>query len=100
MAESFERIHRSNLVGMGILPLRFDEGGSADSIGLTGEETFAVRGLVDGLRPRMNVTIEATSEENTVTAFPATVMVENQAEIDCLHAGGVLPMVLAELRSS
>jgi aconitate hydratase len=97
LAQSFERIHRSNLVGMGILPIRFDEGDSADSLGLTGRETFAVRGLASGLSPRMNVTIEARSDDGGTKTFGGTVLVEGRSEIACLRAGGVLPMVLADL---
>ena len=97
LAESFERIHRSNLVGMGILPIRFDEGDSAESLGLTGEEKFAVRGLASGLTSRMDVTIEAIAEDGAARSFHATVLIEGQAEIDCLRAGGILPMVIEDL---
>src|SRR2546428_12600821 len=70
LAESFERIHRSNLVGMGILPLEFQPGESLRSLGLTGIEAFTIRGLRSGLEPGQRVEVEATGEDGTSRRFP------------------------------
>jgi len=96
IAESYERIHRSNLVGMGILPLRFAEGSTAASLGLTGRETYAVRGLAGGVRPGMEVEVTATDGDRDV-AFPATVRVEGEAEVEYLRHGGILRAVLDQM---
>jgi aconitate hydratase len=93
IAESFERIHRSNLVAMGVLPLEFPPGESAASLGLTGHETFAVRGLSQGVRPRMEATVVALREDGTEVTFPARVRVDGPAEAEAFRHGGVLPMV-------
>ena len=97
LAESFERIHRSNLVGMGILPLQFAAGESAETLGLTGRETLAVRGLRAGVVPGMEVTVEAVREDGTTFAFPATVRIDGPAEVAYYGRGGILRMVLLEL---
>ncbi len=97
IAESYERIHRSNLVGMGVLPLQFAAGESAASLGLTGRETFSVRGLQDGVSPGMPVAVEAVSEDGTRRAFTATVRIDGAAEVDYFASGGLLRMVLREL---
>jgi aconitate hydratase len=97
IAESYERIHRSNLVGMGILPLQYDEGASAASLGLTGRETFAVRGLSAGIVPGQGVTVEAVDEGGSVIAFPAILRVDGAAEVEYLRAGGVLNFVMDEV---
>jgi aconitase A len=99
LAESFERIHRSNLVGMGVLPLQFQDGDCIDSLGLTGRETFAVRGL-EGLtekdRPR-TVVVEARSEDGGEVRFPATVRLDTATEALYFRHGGVLPYVARSL---
>jgi aconitate hydratase len=97
IAESYERIHRSNLVGMGILPLQFLEGTSAASLGLTGRETFSVRGLAGGIEPGQAVTVEAANGDGTTATFPAILRVDGEAEVEYLRAGGVLNLVLDQM---
>jgi aconitate hydratase len=97
LAEGYERIHRSNLVGMGILPLQYEAGTTAGTLGLTGRETFAVRGLAGGISPGQEVTVEAVDGAGTVRAFPAILRVDGEAEVDYLRAGGVLNLVLADM---
>jgi aconitate hydratase len=96
IAESFERIHRSNLVGMGILPLQFEDGEGRASLGLTGGESFSIRGI-DSLRPRQLVEVEARGEDGSVKRFNCLARVDNQVELQYLHHGGVLPYVLRQL---
>jgi aconitate hydratase len=97
IAESYERIHRSNLVGMGILPLQFPEGMNAASLGLTGRETFTVRGLAGGITPRQDVTVDAVDDDGTVRSFDARLRVDGEAEVEYLRAGGVLNLVLDDM---
>jgi len=97
IAESFERIHRSNLVGMGVLPLQFQPGESAASLGLTGRETFDVRGLAGGLAPKMAVEVHARAEDGSNTVFTTTLRVDDPVEIAYLAHGGTLRMVLAQV---
>jgi aconitate hydratase len=97
LAESFERIHRSNLVGMGVLPLQFVPGESAATLGLTGREVFAVRGLEDGLTPGQDVSVEATAEDGTVIVFSARLRVDGPAEVEYMANGGILQMVLRHM---
>jgi aconitase A len=96
IAESFERIHRSNLVGMGILPLQYQPGESAASLGLTGEETFSIGGL-DRLAPRAVVQVEARRADGGVVGFECLARVDDPIDLDYLRHGGVLPMVLRQL---
>jgi aconitate hydratase A / 2-methylisocitrate dehydratase len=97
IAESYERIHRSNLVGMGVLPLQYAPAESAPSLGLTGRETFSVRGLEEGISPGMHVAVEAVADDGTVCAFTATVRIDGAAEVAYFASGGLLRMVLREL---
>jgi aconitate hydratase len=97
IAESFERIHRSNLVGMGILPLEYVEGQTAASLGLTGREVLHLRGLAGGISPGMAAEVEAVGEDGAVSAFPVRVRVDGAAEVEYLRAGGVLRYVLRQL---
>ena len=97
IAESYERIHRSNLVGMGVLPLQFAAGESAASLGLSGRETFSVRGLEGGVSPGMQVAVEAVSDDGARRAFSAIVRIDGAAEVDYFAGGGLLRMVLREL---
>jgi aconitate hydratase len=97
IAESFERIHRSNLVGMGVLPLQFKEGDSAASLGLTGRETYSVRGLEGGITPGQDATVEAVADEGTITSFVATVRIDGPAEVDYFRHGGILQMVVRQM---
>jgi aconitate hydratase len=100
VAESYERIHRSNLVGMGVLPLQFKEGENAASLGLTGRETFDVHGLRGGISPRMDVTIRVTREDGSRTEFGAIARIDGPAEVDYFLAGGILQMVLRQMLTS
>ncbi len=97
IAVSYERIHRSNLVGMGVLPLQFIEGQSAQSLGLTGEETFELLGLDDHLAPRSKIRVRASGASGKVTEFDATVRIDTPVEIDYYRNGGILPTVLRKL---
>ena len=97
LAESYERIHRSNLVGMGVLPIQFAPGDTAVSLGLTGRETYAVRGLGEGITPGQDVAVEAAADDGTVITFEARLRVDGAAEVEYLRAGGVLNLVLAQL---
>ncbi|MEA2391986.1 MAG: aconitate hydratase, partial [Solirubrobacteraceae bacterium] len=94
IAESFERIHRSNLVGMGVLPLQFADGESVESLGLTGEEEFSVAGLSEGEEIPREVTVKAGDRE-----FTATVRIDTPKEQRYYHHGGILQYVLRELLS-
>jgi aconitate hydratase len=100
LAESFERIHRSNLVGMGVLPLQFAEGASASSLGLTGRETYSVHGIADGIEPGQDATVTATADDSTQTAFAAKIRIDGAAEVEYFRHGGILPMVLREMLRS
>jgi aconitate hydratase len=96
IAESYERIHRSNLVGMGILPLQFRDGENAASLGLTGRETCAIRGLADGPRPRSEVQVEARGPDGVV-AFRARARLDGPVEVGYYRHGGIIPAVLRRL---
>ncbi|MCE3019030.1 MAG: aconitate hydratase AcnA [Pirellula sp.] len=97
IASSYERIHRSNLVGMGVLPLQFLDGQTAQSLGLTGEEVFDIPSLSDDLQPRSKVTVTATSASGTSKSFEALVRIDTPVEIDYYRNGGILPTVLRKL---
>ena len=101
IAESYERIHRSNLVGMGILPLQFGAGDAVEHLGLTGEETFAIEGLAAGLADEFKsgneVTVVATKPDGTEHRFNATVRIDTPQEIRYYQNGGILPYVLRQL---
>ena len=101
IAESYERIHRSNLVGMGILPLQFEHGESAESLGLTGEEIFDVCGLSKMLDSKFaggkNLTVKAENMTGTTTEFPVTVRIDTPQEILYYQHGGILQYVLRQL---
>jgi aconitate hydratase A / 2-methylisocitrate dehydratase len=95
IAESFERIHRSNLVMMGIIPLEFTPGETMSSLGLTGEETFTVRGL-DKLAPKAKLTVEATSPDGKRTTFNVVSRVDDPTDLEYIRQGGILQQVLRE----
>jgi aconitate hydratase len=101
IAESYERIHRSNLVGMGILPLEFPAGQNAESLGLTGEETYDIVGFKEKLASKFasgrTVTVVATAADGKKTSFEARVRIDTPAEIDYYEHGGILLYVLREL---
>jgi len=100
IAESFERIHRSNLVGMGVLPLQFMPGESASSLGLTGRESFTIRGLSRGITPRQDVTVVARGDDGGEISFRATVRIDMPAEVEYYRHGGILKMVLRHMLAS
>jgi aconitate hydratase len=97
IATSYERIHRSNLVGMGVLPLQFLEGQSAQSLGLTGEESIDIPSLSDSLQPRSLVSVVATRPDGSKQSFEALVRIDTPVEIDYYRNGGILPTVLRKL---
>lgn len=97
IAASFERIHRSNLVGMGVLPLEFSPGQTWQSLGLSGEETFDIIGLDDKLQPRSNLTVRAQANDGSVKEFSAVVRIDTPVEIDYYRNGGILQTVLRKL---
>ncbi|MCC6626278.1 MAG: aconitate hydratase AcnA [Chloroflexi bacterium] len=97
IAESYERIHRSNLVGMGILPLQFQDGATAASLGLTGHETFDMPTVDDTLQPLQTVRVVAHREDGTTLEFPATVRIDTPVEITYYRNGGILQTVLRSL---
>ena len=98
IAESYERIHRSNLIGMGILPLQFKPGESADLLGLTGEEVYAVTGLADALaKNSKTITVSATDGEGAVKTFQAIVRIDTPQEVQYYQHGGILQYVLRQL---
>jgi len=94
IAESFERIHRSNLVGMGVLPLQHKDGDNWKSLGLTGRERFDIRGLAGDLTPRQDLTVEVTREDGTKFSFPVTLRLDSSIDIDYYRNGGILQAVL------
>jgi aconitate hydratase len=99
IAESYERIHRSNLIGMGVLPLQFPVGQTAESLGLTGEESFTIKGVTvlnDGVTPK-TVDVEAVKENGDVTAFSAPVRIDTPGEADYYRHGGIMQFVLRSL---
>ncbi len=99
VAQSFERIHRSNLVGMGVLPLQFEEGTNASSLGLTGGETFAVKGITGNLHPRQKATLVINYPGGRVNEVPVIVRIDTPIEVDYYEHGGILPFVLRQLMS-
>jgi aconitate hydratase len=97
ITESFERIHRSNLVNMGVLPLQYEAGQTAASLGLTGRESYAVHGIADGLRPAGTVTVRAAGDDGKVIEFRALVRIDTPEELVAFKHGGILPYVLRQL---
>jgi aconitate hydratase len=100
LAESYERIHRSNLVGMGVLPLQYEPGQTAESLGLSGREVFDITGLGDGLEPRRRVAISARREDGSVLSFHVVMRLDSQVEVDYYRNGGILQTVLRNLAKS
>jgi aconitate hydratase len=97
VAASFERIHRSNLVGMGVLPLQFEDGTSAQTLGLDGSETFSITGLSEQIQPGEMVTLEITRKDKSKQSVRAKLRIDTAIEIDYYRHGGILPFVLREL---
>jgi aconitate hydratase len=99
IAESYERIHRSNLVGMGVLPLQFLPGESATSLGLTGREAYSIEGLADGLAPRARLMVAARSDDGSERRFAVDCRLDGPIELEYYRHGGILPAVLRRLAS-
>ena len=97
LAESYERIHRSNLVNMGVLPLQFKENQGASSLGLTGREVFAFAGAGAALKPRGDITVMATAEDGSLKTFTALARIDTPEELIAFSHGGILPYVLRQL---
>jgi len=97
IAESFERIHRSNLVGMGILPLKFMDGQNAESLGLKGDEVYDIEGLSDNMKPKAVVNVKATKPDGSVVEFKATALLNTEVEVNYYRNGGILHTVLRNL---
>jgi aconitate hydratase len=98
IAASFERIHRSNLVGMGVLPLQFLEGANAQSLGLEGSEKFSITSLSDSIKPGQQVTLEI-EKNGQKRSVPVKLRIDTPIEIDYYRHGGILPFVLRQLLS-
>ncbi|MEM8623047.1 MAG: aconitate hydratase, partial [Pseudomonadota bacterium] len=97
IAESFERIHRSNLVGMGVIPFEFTEGDTRRTLGLTGDETVSITGLEEDLRPRKRVPATITYKDGTVKEISLLCRIDTEVEIEYVENGGVLHYVLRNL---
>ena len=97
VAASFERIHRSNLVGMGVLPLQFLDGVTAQSLGLDGSQTFSIGGLSDAIQPGQRLTIEIENQDRQTRYVPVKLRIDTPIEIDYYRHGGILPFVLRQL---
>jgi len=97
VARSFERIHRSNLVGMGVLPCQFKGSDSAASLGIKGDETFDITGVEAGIRPQMDVMLTIRRKDGTVQQVPVLLRIDTPIEVDYYLNGGILPFVLRDL---
>ncbi|HCK90459.1 MAG TPA: aconitate hydratase, partial [Gemmatimonadetes bacterium] len=97
IAESYERIHRSNLVGMGVLPLEFEEGTTAENLGLTGHETFDISGVADGLEPGDTVEVVATDSDGTKIHFSAKARLDSDIDVEYYYNRGILQTVLRKM---
>ena len=97
IAESFERIHRSNLIGMGVLPLVFTDGQSATSLGLDGTETYDLLGVANSVTPSSTIEITATSKSGNVTKFNVLARIDTEIENEYYRHGGLLPYVLRQM---
>ncbi|HEY8171520.1 MAG TPA: aconitate hydratase, partial [Dehalococcoidia bacterium] len=100
IAKSYERIHRSNLIGMGVLPLQFEETQDRDTLGLTGEELYEIDGIADALAPRKRLTVRATAADGETKAFTVICRIETPIEVDYYQHGGILPYVLRQIVAS
>lgn len=97
IAESFERIHRSNLVGMGVLPLQFQEGTSWNTLAIDGTETFNITGLSNEVKPGEELTVTATRQDGTTFTFPVIARLDSMVDVDYYHNGGILQTVLRQM---
>ncbi|MGP0587146.1 aconitate hydratase AcnA [Paenibacillus timonensis] len=100
IAESFERIHRSNLVGMGVLPLQFQEGVSWKTLAIDGTETFDIDGLSNDVKPGQELTVTATRADGTTFQFPVIARLDSMVDVDYYHNGGILQTVLRQMIAS
>lgn len=96
IVESFERIHRSNLAGMGVLPLLYMDGQNAESLGLTGHETFTITGIEEGLVPQQIINVKAVNDKGVVTEFKTKSRLDSQIEVEYYKNGGILNYVLRQ----
>ena len=99
IAKSYERIHRSNLVGMGVLPLQFKGDTNVATLNLTGEETFDIGGIDDNLKPQQDVTLTIRRKDGSTQQVPLLLRIDTPIEVDYYRHGGILPYVLRELVS-
>ena len=99
IAESYERIHRSNLVGMGVLPLQFGEGDTAESLGLTGRETLDILGVSEGLEPHARLTVVARTDDGQETSFSTIARLDSDVDVEYYRNGGILHTVLRRIAS-
>jgi aconitate hydratase len=97
IAKSYERIHRSNLIGMGVLPLQFEPDQDRATIGLTGEEVYDIEGIAGGVTPGQRVTVRATAGDGDAKTFTAIARIDTPVEVDYYANGGILPFVLRQL---
>ncbi len=97
LTESFERIHRSNLVGMGVLPLQFLEGENAETLGLDGTEEYEIHGIAQGLTPGCNLHVDATRQDGSRVEFDVLVRLDTPVDVEYYKHGGILPYVLRQL---
>ncbi|MDX1704611.1 MAG: aconitate hydratase, partial [Altererythrobacter ishigakiensis] len=99
IVESFERIHRSNLVGMGVLPLQFKAGDTRETLGLTADDTFSIKGLAS-LEPGQDVEVEVTRKDGTSFSFTALCRIDTANEMEYYRNGGILHYVLRKLAAA
>jgi len=97
VARSFERIHRSNLVGMGVLPCQFRDGDSVETLGIRGDETFDITGLEAGIRPQMDLKLSIRRADGSVRDVAVLLRIDTPIEVEYCESGGILPFVLREL---
>ena len=97
ISKSFERIHRSNLVGMGVLPLCFKEGSGADELGLDGSETYSIPSLNDAVQPLQDLEVVATRKDGTKLSFTTTCRLDTPVEVEYYRNGGILQTVVRNL---
>jgi len=96
VAESYERIHRSNLIGMGVLPLQFTDGDSAEALGLDGTETYDIAGIAEGIKPGGSLAVRATGQDGRITEFQAKARLDTAMEVEYYRNGGILQTVLRQ----
>jgi aconitate hydratase len=97
IAESYERIHRSNLVGMGVLPVQFKPGESWETLGLTGFEEYEIKGITEDLQPHKEVIVRARRKDGSETVFKAICRLDSRIEIEYYRNGGILQTVLRQM---